>query len=53
MSLEEIAKKMTYRNSFFNSPESPILVASVRSGNVIGGGDWSRDRLIPDAIKSF
>ena len=42
-----------YRNSFFNSPESPILVASVRSGNVIGGGDWSRDRLIPDAIKSF
>ena len=42
-----------YRNSFFKPPASSILVASVRSGNVIGGGDWSRDRLIPDAIKSF
>jgi CDP-glucose 4,6-dehydratase len=41
-----------YRNSFFK-PEGKINMASVRAGNVIGGGDWSKDRLIPDAIKAF
>ncbi len=41
-----------YRNSFFN-PEGKINMASVRAGNVVGGGDWSKDRLIPDAIKAF
>ena len=40
------------RNSFFNS-ENSANIASVRAGNVIGGGDWSTDRLIPDALKSF
>jgi len=42
----------SYRNSFFR-PEGKINMASVRAGNVVGGGDWSKDRLIPDAIKSF
>jgi CDP-glucose 4,6-dehydratase len=42
----------SYRNSFFNTNESPSL-ASVRAGNVIGGGDWSDDRLIPDILKAF
>jgi CDP-glucose 4,6-dehydratase len=42
----------SYRNSFFNTPDSPSL-ASVRAGNVIGGGDWSDDRLIPDILKAF
>jgi CDP-glucose 4,6-dehydratase len=42
----------SYRNSFFNTPESASL-ASVRAGNVIGGGDWSDDRLIPDILKAF
>ncbi len=41
-----------YRNSFF-IPEGNINMASVRAGNVVGGGDWSKDRLIPDAIKAF
>ena len=41
-----------YRQSFFNSPES-AAVATVRAGNVVGGGDWSADRLVPDAIRSF
>lgn len=41
-----------YRNSFFK-PEGKINMASVRAGNVVGGGDWSKDRLIPDAIKAF
>jgi len=45
-----------YRQSYF-SPEKfaqhNVAVASARAGNVIGGGDWSEDRLIPDAIKAF
>ena len=42
-----------YRQSYFSNPISTNQVASVRAGNVIGGGDWSEDRLIPDAIKAF
>ena len=45
-----------YRSSFF-APETygihQVAVASVRAGNVIGGGDWALDRLIPDMIKAF
>lgn len=42
----------SYRKSFFDLKSSPII-CSVRAGNVIGGGDWSKDRLIPDIIKSI
>lgn len=42
-----------YRQSYFSSIKSMNTVASARAGNVIGGGDWSQDRLIPDAIKAF
>ncbi len=41
----------SYRNSFFN--KNSVALASVRAGNVIGGGDWAEDRLIPDCIKSL
>jgi CDP-glucose 4,6-dehydratase len=45
-----------YRQSYF-PPEKyaqhKVAIASARAGNVIGGGDWSEDRLIPDAIKAF
>lgn len=46
----------SYRNSFFN-PDSytrthTTLLASARAGNVIGGGDWALDRLIPDIVKA-
>jgi CDP-glucose 4,6-dehydratase len=41
-----------YKQSFFSTPNAPS-VATARAGNVIGGGDWSQDRLIPDAIKAF
>lgn len=40
-----------YRNSFFG--ESGTLIASARAGNVIGGGDWSEDRLLPDVFRSL
>ena len=41
-----------YRRSFFRG-DFPLPVASARAGNVIGGGDWAEDRLIPDAIRAF
>jgi CDP-glucose 4,6-dehydratase len=41
----------SYRKSFFDSPDAPLL-ASARAGNVIGGGDWSEDRLIPDLVRA-
>jgi len=46
----------SYRNSFFNWKEYEkhgVALASVRAGNVIGGGDWAKDRLIPDCIESL
>ena len=41
----------SYRSSFFNEMNIPIC--SARAGNVIGGGDWSKDRLIPDIFRSI
>jgi len=41
----------SYRDSYL--AEKNIAVASARAGNVIGGGDWSEDRLIPDAIRAW
>lgn len=41
-----------YRQSFFNLKDGPVL-ASARAGNVIGGGDWAEDRLIPDILRAF
>lgn len=46
----------SYRQSFFNSDryeEHGCALASVRAGNVIGGGDWAKDRLIPDILQAF
>jgi len=46
----------SFRNSFFNPNEyhkHGVALASARAGNVIGGGDWAEDRLIPDFIRSI
>jgi CDP-glucose 4,6-dehydratase len=46
----------SYRNSFFNTKDYDKHlkgIAVARAGNVIGGGDWSKDRLIPDIAKAF
>lgn len=40
-----------YWNSFFR--DSGTALASARAGNVIGGGDWSKDRLLPDAVRAW
>ena len=42
-----------YCNAFFFSTESNIQIASARAGNVIGGGDWALDRIVPDCMKSW
>lgn len=45
-----------YRNSFFQTLDETghrVMLASARAGNVIGGGDWADDRLIPDIIRAF
>ena len=45
-----------YRNSFFNPEkysEHQVALATARAGNVIGGGDWADDRLIPDLLAAF
>jgi CDP-glucose 4,6-dehydratase len=43
-----------YRRSFFHGQrEHAAAIASARAGNVIGGGDWARDRLMPDLMKAF
>lgn len=40
-----------YRRSFFE--KGMVVVASARAGNVIGGGDWASDRIVPDAMRAF
>jgi CDP-glucose 4,6-dehydratase len=42
-----------YRHSYFSDPSRPVAVATARAGNVIGGGDWAEDRLVPDAMRAF
>lgn len=45
-----------YRNSFFNTvrhSEHQVALATARAGNVIGGGDWANDRLIPDVLRAI
>jgi len=42
----------SYRKSYFSGNQK-VSIATARAGNVIGGGDWAEDRLIPDIIKSF
>ena len=43
----------SYRRSFFSDPANPVWVASARAGNVIGGGDWALDRIVPDCMRAL
>ena len=46
----------SYRSAFFSDESYPshgLAMATARAGNVIGGGDWAKDRLIPDILRSF
>ena len=50
--MAELAIK-SYLECFFSSPESNVRIGIARAGNVIGGGDWARDRIVPDCIKAW
>ena len=41
------------RRSFFSGKDSLVRVATARAGNVIGGGDWSEDRIVPDCVRAL
>ena len=43
----------SYRRSYFDSQDNTIALASARAGNVIGGGDWAMERLVPDTIRAL
>jgi CDP-glucose 4,6-dehydratase len=43
----------TYAHSYFSNPQSPIKTVVGRAGNVIGGGDWAEDRIVPDCMRSW
>ena len=43
----------SYVKSYFSTKTTNIRIASARAGNVIGGGDWSSDRIVPDCIKAW
>ena len=42
-----------FRRSYWSSPDAGPAVATARAGNVIGGGDWGVDRLVPDCLRAF
>ena len=43
----------SYVKSFFETEKSKVRIASARAGNVIGGGDWSGNRIVPDCVRSI
>ncbi|MCL4104705.1 UNVERIFIED_CONTAM: hypothetical protein GTU68_004659 [Idotea baltica] len=43
----------TFHQSFFSKADSNVKIASGRAGNVIGGGDWAANRIIPDAVRAI
>lgn len=42
-----------YKRSYFSALDSPVRLASARAGNVIGGGDWALDRIVPDCVRAL
>jgi CDP-glucose 4,6-dehydratase len=50
--MAELAIK-TYLHSFFTSPERGVRIGITRAGNVIGGGDWARNRIVPDCVDAW
>jgi CDP-glucose 4,6-dehydratase len=43
----------SYYHSFFKKEDSNVRIASARAGNVIGGGDWAIDRIVPDCVRAW
>lgn len=51
VAVEQVVR--AYRQGYFSASARAVPVAVVRAGNVIGGGDWAADRLVPDAMRAF
>ncbi len=49
----ELAIRSYFRSYFSGSKDNSIRIASARAGNVIGGGDWSPHRIVPDCVKAW
>ena len=43
----------SYYHSFFNKDESNVKLGTARAGNVVGGGDWAKDRIVPDCMRAW
>lgn len=43
----------SYYHSFFQQDDCPVKIATTRAGNVIGGGDWATDRIVPDCMRAW
>ena len=43
----------SWRRSFFHGPDNKVRIASARAGNVVGGGDWAEDRIVPDCMRAM
>ncbi|MDB2481407.1 CDP-glucose 4,6-dehydratase, partial [Porticoccaceae bacterium] len=43
----------SYVKSYFSGENNPVRIASARAGNVIGGGDWAANRIVPDCVQSW
>ena len=50
--MAELAIK-TYVNSYFKNPKDGVRIGITRAGNVIGGGDWAKNRIVPDCMESW
>jgi CDP-glucose 4,6-dehydratase len=48
-----VLQRVRQNKSYFPKESSKIRIASARAGNVIGGGDWAMDRIIPDCVKAW
>ena len=42
----------SYKNSFFDTNNNKLSISTIRAGNILGGGDWAKDRIIPDSINA-
>jgi CDP-glucose 4,6-dehydratase len=43
----------SYRWSYFSTPDNAMALSTARAGNVIGGGDWAEDRIVPDIVRGL
>ena len=43
----------SYKHSFFDTSDDKISISTIRAGNILGGGDWAKDRIVPDSITAI